>query len=523
MNIDELEKYISNNSVNNILVQNLKTFLGLEENDIEELKKNLLTEEFNELSMGIDYFEKSIADMKANWNEYRSIYDMLNDEKSRKTFLGMMSAKVMLDPTLIENVYSGEKVYYDETLFGEFENEVYVDCGGYTGDSVLRFITTCPQYKKNYVFEAVPQIADKCRQALAGLMEDDSIEVLEYAVSDKPEKLKFSLGNSNGDSRADINGELVVNAVTLDDIIQDKVSFIKMDIEGSEKQALEGARNIIKKYTPKMAICIYHLEDDFWKIPKLILDINSEYNFAVRQHDLEVYSETVLYCIPKTKQKEKIEYDEKSIYKRLMLANKQLYFYDQQENENLLQHVKDKKWFLKQLRGYTYKYKEQNLYVDELIKGKEWLEGQLEKQTEYVDELAKGKEWLEGQLGKQTEYVDELVKGKEWLEGQLGKQTEYVDELIKGKEWLQGELGKQTEYVDELTKGTAWLGEQVDNYKIENSKIVNELELVQNANSKFENELNELKNELAKTKYKLNKLTNDGLIKRIMRLKKYDF
>ena len=83
----------------------------------------------------------------------------------------------------------------------------------------------------------------------------------------------------------------------LDDVISEgeSVTFIKMDIEGSEYKALEGARKIITKNKPVLAICIYHRLEHFLEIPLLIKSMNPEYNLIMRHH-IDTTCDAVLYA-----------------------------------------------------------------------------------------------------------------------------------------------------------------------------------------------------------------------------------
>lgn len=81
----------------------------------------------------------------------------------------------------------------------------------------------------------------------------------------------------------------------MDEEIQEKVTFIKMDIEGSEIPALNGAKNIILRDKPKLAICIYHKPDDLWKIPLMLKDWVPEYRMHLRHYGRRYYG-TVLYA-----------------------------------------------------------------------------------------------------------------------------------------------------------------------------------------------------------------------------------
>ena len=70
-------------------------------------------------------------------------------------------------------------------------------------------------------------------------------------------------------------GKIQIKAVSIDEMLAgERASFIKMDIEGAEMPALIGAQKTIEKYKPKLAISIYHKEDDLWEIPYYILDKN---------------------------------------------------------------------------------------------------------------------------------------------------------------------------------------------------------------------------------------------------------
>jgi hypothetical protein len=82
----------------------------------------------------------------------------------------------------------------------------------------------------------------------------------------------------------------------LDSIIDDKITFIKMDIEGAEYNAILGAHNTITKYRPKLAISIYHKPEDIWEIPSLILKMNPEYKLYLGHYSIAA-AETVLYAI----------------------------------------------------------------------------------------------------------------------------------------------------------------------------------------------------------------------------------
>ena len=93
-------------------------------------------------------------------------------------------------------------------------------------------------------------------------------------------------------------GSITIEVDTLDNLVKEKVTFIKMDIEGAEELAIEGMKNHILNDYPKMAISVYHKADDFWKITEQILNIRNDYDIYMR-HYTEGTDETIMFFIPK--------------------------------------------------------------------------------------------------------------------------------------------------------------------------------------------------------------------------------
>ena len=92
------------------------------------------------------------------------------------------------------------------------------------------------------------------------------------------------------------NGIQQIEVVKLDELLDgEKVTFIKMDIEGAEYAALKGAEKIIREQRPRLAISIYHKPSDIVEIPKLLLEYKDDYKFYLRHYSL-IGNETVLYA-----------------------------------------------------------------------------------------------------------------------------------------------------------------------------------------------------------------------------------
>lgn len=184
--------------------------------------------------------------------------------------------------------------YFDLPYLQHAENEIFVDAGCYDGSSVRNFIKWS-QGKYKAIFSSEPDIQcyKKCQETLRDV---DNFYLEKRGLWSSQTRLSFS---AKGDSTSKIvtGGEESIQTVCLDDMVGDKkVTFIKMDIEGAEKEALIGASKTIGNYKPKLAICIYHKPQDVWEIPGLILELNPKYRFYVRHYSL-YDPETILYAV----------------------------------------------------------------------------------------------------------------------------------------------------------------------------------------------------------------------------------
>ena len=186
------------------------------------------------------------------------------------------------------------------SLKGECEalpGDIVLDCGAYTGNTSLYFSQKTGVSGHVYGFEAASSTFGKYGRNMRGL---ENVTPIHAAVGNTTGTLRFSGDDAgayiagNGE-----NGE-EVPAITLDEFCRSnnlpKVDFIKMDVEGAEHIALEGATRIIKQHRPKMAISTYHRAFDVISLPARILSI-APYTFKLRHFSNREW-ETVLYCIP---------------------------------------------------------------------------------------------------------------------------------------------------------------------------------------------------------------------------------
>lgn len=186
--------------------------------------------------------------------------------------------------------------YFDLPVLRECReaHEIFVDGGCYDAANSRMFAEWANGCRKEvYAFEPDADNRKNCREVLEQT-DQLSFCLLPKGLWSREDVLKFS-ANANEGSRFAEDGTVQVPVTSIDQAIDQKVTFIKMDIEGSEIKALEGAKNTISKYKPNLAICIYHKTDDLWKIPDLIHKMVPEYQLYIRHHSC-IFYDTVLYA-----------------------------------------------------------------------------------------------------------------------------------------------------------------------------------------------------------------------------------
>jgi len=222
------------------------------------------------------------------------IFASLCDEVSREIFNQIMSYRLTADPSHMKGFTVRLKDQYFEPFTSDLRNSIFVDCGGFDGDTTEEFIRRNPEYTHVFFFEPSLGNLKRARRRLAGLRDIDFISL---GVSDVEGELLFDANRGSACAVSD-SGQEKIRVTTLDSHIINHVSFIKMDLEGWELQALRGARRHIVEDRTILAIAVYHTIADFWRIPEYILSINPNYDLYLR-HYTEGWSETVMYFIPK--------------------------------------------------------------------------------------------------------------------------------------------------------------------------------------------------------------------------------
>lgn len=239
----------------------------------------------------VPFFKNNITDIQNNTEKYFWLYNQLADNISRNTLQNIVDFRFNFDYEIMRGfTYRLEEQYFDVITFND--EEVFLDCGGYDGETTKKFIQLNPTYKSVHVFEPSPKQFELIKRGMANY---SNVNFYPFATNDKNTVLSFEANRGSASGLSE-NGDIRVKAVRLDDVVHEKVTFIKLDVEGAEFQSLIGAERLIKTYKPKLAVCVYHNQSDFWRIPELILSYNPNYEIFLR-HYTEGYLETVMYFL----------------------------------------------------------------------------------------------------------------------------------------------------------------------------------------------------------------------------------
>lgn len=256
----------------------------------------------------IPVYEEAIMEIISNLVEHgeASIGDILLRNTFLPQYQSMFIAEVhdLLLPYYISQPLSFFcEGPYEQELTPLEEEDIVIDCGANIGIFSVVAGTKC---KKGHVYAFEPATETK------GVLQETilnypNITAVPLGLSQEKGQITMSVYANNlgissilpkdGEESANLKLE-TIELTTIDDFVREqnlkRVDFIKADIEGAERQMLQGAREVLKKFQPKLSICTYHLPDDPEVLEAIILEANPNYRI--------VHSCEKLYaCVPDKK------------------------------------------------------------------------------------------------------------------------------------------------------------------------------------------------------------------------------
>lgn len=229
-----------------------------------------------------------IAENEAKFNK---AYSLLSDEESKNTYRDILNFKVSGKiEYLLSSFCDKDKVYID--ILKLKNDEEIIDLGAYDGDTIREFTkATNGKYRHITALEPDSKSYKKLIKNTDGM---PNITALNMGAWSKKDTLIFS-ADAGRNSKLSSEGTSI--EVTDVDSLNLAPTFIKMDIEGSEMRALEGAEKTIKNYTPKLYVCAYHRNEDLFALPLKIHELNDSYKIYFRHSKYIPAWESNFYCV----------------------------------------------------------------------------------------------------------------------------------------------------------------------------------------------------------------------------------
>jgi len=239
----------------------------------------------------------------AESEEVRKGFDLLCDDRSRIEFLSQLRFRLLGDFDGLAHPDS-EPQYLATDLFRWREDEVFVDGGAFDGDTLRSVIAAGKSFERYIALEPDSTNYHALKHYLATLPAGvrSRVEVSPVAAYSTRARMRLDGAGSASAVLVEAEGGGIrdgdVECVPLDEYLAERaITFVKLDIEGAEPNALQGARHLIARNRPVLAVCVYHSQNHLWRLPLLIDSVVEDYRYYLRPYNEEAW-DLVCYAVP---------------------------------------------------------------------------------------------------------------------------------------------------------------------------------------------------------------------------------
>lgn len=297
LNSDIFLNEIRNNT--DVKKKNVIVFFGIDDNLLKKLHDSPKINKIFLVDGGVCFLSNFQYEyIEKRDKEYTKTFNLLEDELSKNIMIGFINARISGYSDDIRK-YTIDESYFPKDVIKLENDEIFLDCGAFDGDTIEIFKKymrlSNKTYLKIYGFEPDKENFKKLKM---NNIDDEKVVPLNIGVFNKKDILSFC-SEATGGSNISKNGTTMIEVDKIDNLItkDNNVTFIKMDLEGAEKKALEGARDTILKYKPKLAIAVYHKIEDLIEIPEYIKSLVPEYKFYLRAQCYDTVDVTLFAVI----------------------------------------------------------------------------------------------------------------------------------------------------------------------------------------------------------------------------------
>ena len=231
-------------------------------------------------------------------DDFLKLVDRFDDDFSKLTLFGNLLFRLTYDRSHLVRSSPADEYFSgwgDASTFHLGSREHFVDCGAYQGPIVKKFLgATGYRYESITAYEPDRLNFEKLRNVVPHPLHD--YHPVNKAVSSQRETLRF-VETGTMSSHVVTDGGVAVETICLDDEL-DKLTFLKMDIEGFETDALKGAQRLLRSQRPRAAVCVYHYAHCLLRVMEQFDAAVEDYHFRLRQHLGGYYYDLVLYASP---------------------------------------------------------------------------------------------------------------------------------------------------------------------------------------------------------------------------------
>lgn len=243
-------------------------------------------------------YHRFSIDYLIHMEELQRTYDLLEDKLSKEVFLGLVKYVFTQRPEIFEEITLSEEQYFLTDIFDFSIDECIIDGGAFTGDTLQKYYELSDgRFKEIYCFEPDDDNFYKLSENVNKIIKTSGdIKIYNLGLFNKAGKVYFSNSHNSAACIVD-EANYHIQVTSIDEVIKtNKVTMIKLDVEGAEVETIMGAKNTIMKQKPKLAICNYHLSSDLWEIPLVIRDLVPQYKIYLRHHNSKCWYESVVYA-----------------------------------------------------------------------------------------------------------------------------------------------------------------------------------------------------------------------------------
>jgi FkbM family methyltransferase len=232
----------------------------------------------------------------------RRAFGLLADELSRREFVAQIRWRLTGDPSCLGHPIGGPQ-YLAGDVARSIDGEVILDCGAYDGDTLADWLQyRGPSFARYIAMEPDPVSRAQLEALVQKLPErvGERVVVLPQAVASAPGTATFA-ATGTASSTFGAGEGVEVELARIDDLLRElggpAPTFVKMDIEGAELDAIAGATGLIRDHGPMLALCVYHRQDHLWRVPLAVNDLRPDHRLFLRPHNEEGW-DLVLYGVP---------------------------------------------------------------------------------------------------------------------------------------------------------------------------------------------------------------------------------